>query len=107
MLGGLGAAVADGSKVAGVMLTAKTWPWSDRAQRLPLVVALAVRSGCAASLGGVTAAEGVVGWSDRPLALFLIGLAAPTVVQNGARIGRVVVRAIMGEYFGSVGGGDA
>jgi hypothetical protein len=107
LLGGLGAAVADGSKIAGVMLSSKRWPWSKPAQRAPFVVGLFIRGGCAAALSAVVAAQAVVGWSDQPLALFVLGLSAPSVVQHGTRLGRAVVIAIMNEYFGGGGGGNA
>ncbi|GIF67998.1 hypothetical protein Ais01nite_60330 [Asanoa ishikariensis] len=104
ILGGLGGAVADGSRLASTMLSSRKWPWSRREQRMPIVVALVVRTGIAAILAGVVSAQQAVGWSDQPLILFLLGLAAPTVVQGGAKIGRVAFKAIAGEVVGGGGG---
>jgi len=106
LLGALGAAVADGSRIGAVMWTSKRWPWNEPSERVPLVVALTIRITCASVLAGVVASQHVVGWSDQPIVLFGIGLAAPTVVQNGARIARVMMKALFAEYFRSDGGHD-
>lgn len=105
VLGAAGAFVADGSKLANVMLTSKRWPWSNPRQRWPLFVALAIRAGAGAAVSCVVAAQSIMNWSDQPLVLFCLGLSAPTVVQHGARISRAVIRAVMAEYFGSNGAG--
>jgi hypothetical protein len=104
MLGLLGATVADGSRIGGVMLTAKRWPWSRSGQRAPFVVGLLIRAGSAGILSAVIALQQIVGWSDQPLVLFVLGIATPTVVQNTTRLGRAVAKAIMTEYFGGGGG---
>lgn len=104
LLGALGAAVADGSKIGGILLTSKRWPWSKPGQRAPFAVGLLIRGGCAAALSAVVAAQAVTGWSDQPLALFAVGLSAPTIVQHGTRVGRAIMQAIMSEYFGGGGG---
>ena len=104
LLGALGAGVADGTKVGTVMLTSKKWPWTSPGQRGPFLVGLSIRASCGAALSAVVAAAAVVGWSDQPLALFVIGLSAPTIVQHGTRLGRAVVRAILAEYSDGGGG---
>jgi hypothetical protein len=104
LLGALGGAVADGTKLAGVMITKKAWPWNTPKQRAPLFVALVIRVACAAAVSAVLADQQIVGWSDRPLALFLAGAAAPSVVQQGTRIVRVAIKAIMHDYLGGGGG---
>jgi hypothetical protein len=105
LLGALGAAVADGTRIASVMLASKRWPWRTPGQRAPFAVALMIRGGCAAALAGVVAIQEIVGWSDKPLVLFLLGLTAPTVLQHSIRLARVVAKAIIGEYFRGTGGG--
>jgi hypothetical protein len=107
LLGALGGVVADGSKIAATMLSSKRWPWTRREQRWPFAVALTIRVGCAATVGAVVAVQAVVGWSDHPLGLFVLGLAAPRLVQHGTRIGRVCLKAILGEYSAGGGGGGA
>lgn len=101
LLGALGAAVADGSRIGTSMLASKQWPWSHPDERVPFAVALVIRMGCASVMASVVAMQELTGWSDRPLVLFGIGLAGPSVVQQGARIARVVVR----ELFNARGGG--
>ena len=103
LFGLLGAAVADGSKISTVMLTSKKWPWNRPGQRAPFAVGLLIRAGCAGALSAMVAIQEIVGWSDRPLALFAVGAVTPTVVQHGTRLGRVVVKAVMSEYLGSGG----
>lgn len=105
LLGALGGVVADGSRLAGTMLSSKAMPWKGKQQRRAVALALIIRSGCAAALPSVVALQGIVGWSDQHLALFLLGFATPTVVQQGARIARVCARAILGEL--TAGGGGA
>lgn len=105
LLGALGGAVADASKVATTMLTTKQWPWTKPEQRWPFLTALLLRTGCAAALPAVVAAQKFVGLSDQPLILFLLGLAAPTLVQHVARIARVCLKALLGEYSAGGGGG--
>ncbi|MGI5236987.1 hypothetical protein [Dactylosporangium sp. CA-139066] len=104
LLGAVGAAVADGTKISAFMLTFKRWPWTKDRQRAPFFVGLLIRIACAAALSSVVATQPIVGWSDQPLALFLVGLSAPTLVQHGTRLGRAVLKAIMAEYSGA--GGD-
>jgi hypothetical protein len=104
LLGALGGAVADGSKIAKTMLRTKKSPCAGPGQAGPFVLAIVIRVGCAASVGGVLAAQQMVGWSDSPVVVFLIGTAAPTVIQEGARVGRACVRAILSEYSGRGGG---
>lgn len=105
LLGALGGAVADGTKLAGTMINKKSWPWNTPKQRAPILVALIIRVGSAAAVSAVLAGQHVTGWSNQPVVLFLVGLAAPSVVQQGARIGRVIIKAIMHEYFPGGGGG--
>lgn len=69
------------------------------------MVGLLIRACCAGALSAVVALQGIAGWSDQPLALFILGVATPTVVQNATRLGRAIVRAIMTEYFDRGGGG--
>ncbi|MGC4755656.1 hypothetical protein [Micromonospora trifolii] len=96
--------MADGTKLAGTMINKKSWPWKTSKQRTPILVAITIRVGCAAAVSGVFAAQHIAGWSNQPVALFLIGVAAPSVVQQGARIGRVIIKAVMHDYF--PGGGN-
>jgi len=100
ILGGLGAVVADGSRIANVMLVSKRWPWNAPKQRLPFAMAIVVRIGCAAALSSVVAMQSIEGWSNQPLVLFVLGLSAPSVVQHGTRLGRALVRAVIREYGG-------
>jgi hypothetical protein len=98
LLGALGGSVADGTKIATTMMTSKRWPWARPKERLPFLYAILIRIGCAAAVPSVVAVERIVGWSDQPLALFALGLAAPSVVQHAARIGRVCLKALLHEY---------
>ncbi|MCY1142644.1 hypothetical protein OWR29_32005 [Actinoplanes sp. Pm04-4] len=100
VLGILGGAVADGTKYGALMIKLKKFPFSGRGQRSPFILGLAIRWACAGVLAAVVALQKHVGLSDQPLVLFLIGLAAPTVVQQATRLGRAIVRAILSEFFG-------
>jgi hypothetical protein len=104
LLGAVGALVADGSKISTLMLTSKRWPWTKSGQRGPFVIGLLIRVGCAAALASVIARQAIVGWSDQPLALFIVGVSAPTIIQHGTRLGRAVARAVLAEYFKEGGG---
>jgi hypothetical protein len=105
VLGVLGAAVADGYKIGTTMLSSKRWPWTRTGQRAPFVVALAIRMACPGVLAAVVALQHMTGWSNQPLVLLGIGLAGPTSVQQSVRFGRVVVKAIVGEFL-KAGEGD-
>jgi hypothetical protein len=105
LLGALGAAVADGTKIGAVMIESKKWPWSRPGQRAPFLVALLIRTTCPAVLAAVVAAQ-LTGWPKQAFVLFGIGLAGPTSVQQGTRFARVVVKAILTELSKSGGGQD-
>lgn len=104
LLGALGGTVADGFKIGTTMYTTKKFPCSKPEQRLPFILGLSIRIGCAAAPSGVLAAEQVTNWSDKPYVLFALGLAAPAVIQQAARVARVCLRAILNEYSGGGGG---
>jgi hypothetical protein len=59
LLGALGGLVADGSRLAGTMLTSKSLPWKGKQQRRAVIFALITRGGCAAAVPSVVALQQV------------------------------------------------
>ena len=105
LFGLLGAAVADGTKYGAIMINQKKYPFSKRGERAPFMIGLLVRWACGATVCSVVALQQIEEWSNQPLALFLVGVASPTVVQGATRLGRTIIRAIMAELSGGGGSG--
>jgi len=107
LLGLAGASVADALKMAELMMRTKRWPAKGRQQRNPLLIGILIRACSGGVVASVVSMQHLVGWSNAPVALFLLGLASPTVVQQGTRLGRVITKAILNELTGGGGQGGA